>query len=210
LQNSQCSVNIGTSSASVSGNTMTLNLAMSFPPGYAGAKKVYMEAFNGTADSGWAQYGTWTVGSGGPVAGPPMPVSVAPSAGSGASQLFTFTFTDAGGATSIVSTALDISTTLAAAGSCYLYFARGSNLLYLAQDNGLFSNKAVVGSTGTLQNSQCTVNTGTSSVSVSGNTLTLNLAISFQAGYAGAKNVYMEAFDGADSGWMRRGTWTVP
>jgi len=45
---------------------------------------------------------------------------------------------------------------------------------------------------------------------VSGNNLTLNLALSFQHAFTGARNIYMEVYDGADSGWLQKGTWTVP
>ena len=43
----------------------------------------------------------------------------------------------------------------------------------------------------------------------SGNNLTLNVAISFQPGFTGAKNIYMDASDGASSsGWQQKGAWT--
>jgi hypothetical protein len=44
-----------------SGNNLTLNLALSFNAGFAGAKNIYMEVQNATLDSGWAQRGAWTV-----------------------------------------------------------------------------------------------------------------------------------------------------
>ena len=61
LQNSQCAVNAGASSASTSGTTLTLNLSFSFKGAFAGTKNIYMEARNATLDSGWAQKGTWIV-----------------------------------------------------------------------------------------------------------------------------------------------------
>jgi hypothetical protein len=49
-------------------------------------------------------------------------------------------------------------------------------------------------------------------VTKNGNTFTWNLAMTFQAAYAGAKNIYMYGADvsGANTGWQQRGTWTVP
>src|SRR5262249_49392581 len=42
-------------------------------------------------------------------------------------------------------------------------------------------------------------------------TVTLNLSLVFNTTFAGSKNVYMEVYDGTgDSGWVQRGTWTVP
>jgi hypothetical protein len=70
----------------------------------------------------------------------------------------------------------------------------------------------VPGAATTLQNSQCSVNVGASSLSSSGSTLTLNLAMTFEPAYAGAQNIYMYAADvsGANSGWQSLGTWMVP
>jgi hypothetical protein len=68
-----------------------------------------------------------------------------------------------------------------------------------------------LGTTGTLQNSQCTLNVGASSATLSGNTYTLHLALTFQAGYAGAKSIfgYAGSQGGTNSGWQTMGTWTV-
>ena len=145
-------------------------------------------------------------------AGLPAPVSVTPNTGSGSSQTFSFAFSDPNGATDIAAAQMIINGQFTAAGACFLYYARGSNALYLAQNSGsAWQGSLAVGSAGTLSNSQCSVNAGASSVSAVGTTLTLNLAISFQAGFAGAKGVYMEARNAAhDSGWSKRGAWTVP
>jgi hypothetical protein len=211
LENSQCTVNAGASSASMSGNTLTLNLALSFTAGFAGTKNVYMEVENATHDSGWTQFGTWTVASSVQSSSPPAAVSVSPNSGSGSSGTFTFTYSDSNGATDISSAQIDIASTLSVSGACYLYYPRGLNEIYLASDAGVWQGPLRLGSTGTLQNSQCAVNAGASSASASGNTLTLNLALSFTAGFAGAKNVYMEVENAShDSGWSLMGAWTVP
>jgi hypothetical protein len=69
----------------------------------------------------------------------------------------------------------------------------------------------VIGTTATLQNSQCAIAVGSSSKSDSGAALTLNLAMTFKAAFAGAKNVFMYATNGTqNSGWQDRGDWTVP
>jgi hypothetical protein len=142
---------------------------------------------------------------------PPVAVSVMPNSGSGASQTFAFAFSDLNGATDIVSTQIVINSTLAAAGTCYFYYARAANAIYLATDAGAWQGFLTIGTAGTMQNSQCVVNAGASSVTASGNNLTLNLALSFNAGFAGAKNIYMEVQNATlDSGWAQRGAWTVP
>jgi hypothetical protein len=209
LQNSQCTVNAGTSSVSASGNTLTLSLALTFTAAFFGAKNIYMEEQNATEHSGWSAQGAWTAASGGESASPPIPVSVAPSTGSGSSQTFAFAFSDPNGAADISSAQLDIGATLSATRACYLYYSRGANAIYLANNAGAWQGPLTVGSAGTLTNSQCSVNAGSSAVSTSGNTLTLNLALSFTGAFAGAKNIYMEVQNAVNSGWSLHGAWTV-
>jgi len=208
LSNSQCSVNVGASSALLSGNTLTLTLAVTFTQGFAGARNIFLEAQNATVLGAWAELGTWTVpGS----STPPSPVSVTPSSGSGTSQTFAATFSDAGGAGSILAARVLINSSLSGANACFLYYYAGASVLYLLTDSGTFQAPISIGSSGTLSNSQCSVNVGASSAVLSGNTLTLNLALTFTPAFAGAKNVYLEAQSAtALGGWGQLGTWSVP
>src|SRR5207248_454530 len=64
VQNSQCVVNGAQTSASGSGNTLTLNLSLNFKSTFVGGKNIYGWAQdNGNANSGWQPIGTWTVTS---------------------------------------------------------------------------------------------------------------------------------------------------
>ena len=207
LQNSQCSVNAAASSSSGSGNNLTLNVALTFSAAYYGAKNIYMDAYDG-ADSGWQQKGAWTVPG---ATGPPAPVSVTPSSGSGFSQTFSFVSSDPRGYAAISAVLVVVNATLASAGECYFLYYPGSNALYLANDaSSGWAGSITLGQSGTLQNSQCSINAAASSSSGSGNNLTLTVALSFQTAFAGSKNIYMDAYDGIDSGWQQKGTWTVP
>ncbi len=208
LQNSQCSVNVGASSVTLSGTTLTLNLAVSFTVAFAGSKNIYMYVQNATVGSSLTREGTWTV----PGASGPVPVSVTPSSGSGASQTFAFVFSDPAGAADINSAQIVINSSLATANSCFFYlYASGSNILYLANNAGALQSSLQVGATGTLQNSQCAVNVGASSVASSGTNFTLNLAVSFTAAFAGSKNIYMYVQNATvGSAFTQKGTWTVP
>ena len=82
LQNSQCSINVGSTAASLSGNTLSLNLAVTFAVSYSGTKTIYLWAADaGGANSGWRSRGNWTI----PAAAPPLSItadSVTPSSGS--------------------------------------------------------------------------------------------------------------------------------
>jgi len=163
---------------------------------------------NATLGSGWILNGTWNV----PGASGPTAISVAPSSGSGSSQAFAFNFLDPAGATDISSAQIVIDGSLSGTGSCYLYFyGNGANVIYLASDAGAFESGISLGTVGTLQNSQCTINVGASSAILSGTTLALNLAVGFQHAFAGAKIVYMFVQNASiGSGWTQQGIWTVP
>ena len=193
--NSQCSVNGGASSVARSGNNLTMNLAVTFTSAFAGVKNTWMEAYDGTS-SGWMQKGTWTV----PGGGPPSPVSVTPSSGTGSSQNFSFVFTDPGGANNIIWTQIMINASLTTTSSCWFYY--DGTLLYLYNDAGTGAGTVTIGSSGTASNSQCSVNGGASTVSKSGNNLTMNLALTFTSSFAGSKNTWMEVYDGLSSGWV--------
>ncbi len=212
LTNSQCVINVGGSSASASGNNLTVEVALSFTAAYAGAKNIYMEVRNATVDAGWKNLGAWTANaSSGNSDTPPSPVSVVPNNGNSSSQTIAFEFTDPNGAADIASTQIDINATLVVSNACYLYFVHSTNGFYLASDAGVWQGPLTLGSSGILQNSQCSVNTGASSVTISGDNLTLSLALTFTPAFAGSKNIYMEAENATlTSGWVKLGAWIVP
>ncbi len=120
-------------------------------------------------------------------------------------------YSDTGGFVNLNWAQVLFNSTLNGVSACYVsYFASG-NVISLDGDNNTWSNGATLGSGGTLQNSQCSVNATTSSVSGSGNNLTLNLAVTFFSSFAGAKSTYMIAGDndGIVSQWQTEGAWTV-
>src|SRR6202034_2877898 len=55
----------------------------------------------------------------------------------------------------------------------------------------------------------CSLNMADTTVTQSGNDMTLTLAVTFEAGYTRAKNIYMQANDvsGTATGWLLMGTW---
>ena len=64
VQNSQCTINLQSSSASGSGNNLTLNLDLTFAWGFAGDKTIWMYVQDlGALNSGWQSRGSWTVPS---------------------------------------------------------------------------------------------------------------------------------------------------
>jgi hypothetical protein len=212
LQNSQCSLNVTGTSVAMNGNTLTLNLAMTFKPAYAGAKNIYMYAADAWGpNSGWQQLGTCTVPSGIVTV---TANSVTPSSGSLAGQTFALQYSDTAGATNVQLVYAYFNATLAssASNSCFLYYNIAAKQINLLDNAGAAWMTATPGAATTLQNSQCSLNVAGTSVTLSGSTLTLNLAMTFKPAFAGAKNIYMYGADasGPNSGWQQLGTWTVP
>ena len=204
-QNSQCILNAAASSVSTSGNTLTLNLALTFQSVYSGAKNLYMEAISPSGTAPWQQKGTWTV------LAQVQAVSVTPSSGGGSSQTFSLQFFDAAGSADLTSVSVVLNSALTSVSGCEVDYYRASNTLKLLTDSGGQPSGSLTPGSGSQQNSQCILNGAASSVSTSGNTLTLNLALTFQAAFAGVKNVYMEALSPSGTApWQQKGTWTAP
>jgi hypothetical protein len=214
IENSQCSVDGAASSVSGSGNTLTLSLSISFQPGFTGNKNVFGLAQDlGGLLSGWRVIGSWMIpgGSIGPTT--PQTVSANPSSGTGSTQLFTFSYSDANGHADIRAARVLIHPQVQGANSCYLYYTKVDNKLYLHNDPAdQLTHPITPGSPGTIQNSQCSVNGSASSVSASGDTLTLTLSITFTPGFSGANTVFGFVEDSVSfvSGWRALGTWNVP
>src|SRR5204863_254784 len=211
LSNSQCSINAGGTTVSGNGNALTVTVPITFTGAFAGSKNVYMWASTvGGQSSGYAERGTWTVTAG---AGVPSTVSVTPSSGSGASGSFQFVASDTAGYADLAAMEVIIAGSFSGSGSCYLRYDRAANRLWLVNDAGTqFTGPASVGVTGTLSNSQCSINAGGTTASGNGNALTVTVPITFASGFSGGKNVYLWAITaaGQSSGYAQRGTWTVP
>jgi hypothetical protein len=209
LSNSQCILDTGASSVSGSGTNLTLTLALTFKPVFAGAKNTYMSVINNAlATSGWQAKGSWTVAG----SLPPTNVSVSPASGTGTSQMFSFVFADPSGYADINYVNMLFQTQIAGQNACWVQYTRASNIIDLVNDSGSGNTSATVGTLGTLSNSQCTLDTGASSVSGSGNNLTVTVALTFKPQFAGAKSIFMSVFNNAivSVGWQAKGAWTVP
>jgi hypothetical protein len=148
--------------------------------------------------------------------------TVTPSNGAGWHQTYTFTFSDPNGATDISSTQMDVGNSSGTANSCVVFFGRGSSFGYPDPSMGGFwlednagqswSGGGPVGQPGTLENSQCIVDAGASSLQLSGMNLTITVAASFKPGYAAAHTVWDMAQDNeglSSGGYYGAGSYTV-
>jgi len=163
--------------------------------------------------SNWAQNGVMVLRG-----APPLvlqPVSVTPAFGSALTQTMTFTFNAPNGHASFTVVNVLINNAINGIGACYVAFVPSSGSLFLVDDagnaGGPYAGMTLPGSN-TIQNSQCSIAGTGSSFSGSGNTLTLTLAITFKAPFAGNKIIYMAAQDNtpSNSGWQTIGVWKVP
>src|SRR5262249_11939335 len=147
LQNRQCAIDLGNSTALLSGHTLTLTLAVTFSPVFAGAHPIFMFAYSGTeGGSDWEVRGTWTVPGTPPVVTADY---VTPNAGTDAAQTFVLAYGDTAGATDLQHMWVSFDDL---AGSCLAYYDRETNTLNLLDDYGVTYLSAPLGS-GTLENS---------------------------------------------------------
>jgi hypothetical protein len=144
--------------------------------------------------------------------GPPSIVSLSPASGSGVSATFTAVYSDPNGATDFKGVYLLANTGPSAVNGCDVYYEPLGNHLYLANNAGTWITPALTpGVAGTASNSQCTLNAASSSVSTSGNSLTLVASLTFSSSVFGPRNVYLYAVEngGQTTGsWVLKGAWT--
>ena len=202
----QCALNQAESSAVVSANTLTVAISLTFQPGFAGAKTIYLYAADANSNTGWVARGAWTV-----TVAPPQPTasSVSPNASMGSSQTFTFVFSDTQNPLNITGMAMLFSTSLTETNACSLAVDRNAGTISLLWDGGAGSDTIAIGSSTVLQNSQCAV--ATTSIVLSGLSNIVTMAISFKGPFSGVKNIYMFASENGvtTTGWQQMGTYTV-
>jgi hypothetical protein len=209
VSNSQCTLSGMGSSHSTSGNTLTLNVALTFTTTFAGQKNayVYVQGNDGLNNGGWASEGTWT-----PPAEPPTVVSLSPNSGTGTTQTFSVVVNDPSGPADLNNIQLLFNTTASRLSACNVNYDAAANTMYLYNDGGAgFVGSVTPGSSAQVSNSQCLLSGMGSSHSTSGNTLTLKVALTFSGTFTGARNayVYVQGNDGLNNGgWAQWGTWT--
>ena len=206
LSNSQCTITGSGTTVVRSGDDLTLNLAVTASSTYTGKQKIFMFAEdNSSASTGYVDEGTWT-----PAANePPAVVSVTPNPATGLSNTFALVYSDPNGASDLDVVEVDFGSAVNGSNSCFVLYYPATNSLELLTNTGTVSSKITPGS-GTLSNSQCTISGSGTTVVRSGDSLTLNLAVTASSTYTSGQNVYMFAEDdsSAQTGWVQKGTWT--
>jgi sugar lactone lactonase YvrE len=146
-----------------------------------------------------------------------QPTTASPAGATGKSQTFTFTLTDPNGWQNITLVDVLVNTGLDGRKACYAAIVPGSAssaTIYLVDDvgdaGGPYSTITLPGA-GFAQNSQCNISAAASSISGSGNALTITLQVTFSSTFAGNRTIFVAAQNGVgNSGWQSLSTVTVP
>ena len=211
MSNTQCQINVGSTTVTVAGTTLTVRVSVRFLAAFLGLRNIYGSATDAPGSvSAATLLGTVTIGT---VNVTPTVGSVSPAGGAGATATFTVPFSDGNGAADLNVLNVLINSSLDGRNSCYFAYVRSANTLYLMNDAGsdLLPGLVLNGS-GSTGNAQCLATGAGSSATIVGSTLTLVLRVTFPTFYAGNRVVYAAARDAvsANSGWQALGVWQVP
>jgi len=194
-------------SPALAGNTT----GTSYTPGTLTTNTIYYWRVVAKNSAGSTSSATWsfTTQQPAPISLSPTPVSVTPSSGSGLVQTFSFTYSVPKG---LADANVLFNTAASGQSACWFNYSPSGNSLSLASDNASSWSYATLGSSVTLQNSQCSLQAGTATYVASGTNVTLKLTVTFKTAFAGQKNIYLRAQDltGVIGGFVQMGSWSVP
>ncbi len=196
----------GTSSSpALAGNIATT----SFNPGTLSAGTTYYWRVVAKNSSGSTSSAVWSFTTAANSSATLGAVSASPSAGSGTTRTFAFTYSVPKG---LANANVLINTSASGQRACWFNYAAGSRTITLADDRAVSWSGAVVGSGTVLQNTQCSIAANSVSVLTTGSTVRLTVAIVFKSAFAGTHNLYLRVQDmaGTMTPFTKMGTWTVP
>ena len=214
LQNSQCIVPAsGIAGYLAGGNIAAANVSATFKSAFSGVRAISAQAYSldGTV-SPWYNGGSWTVpGS----SCPPGVTGISPFNGSGSSQAFTISTTDAcAGAANIQYIWLRVG----APGpdhshDCDALWMLQDNTIHLLSDDGTNWNiGGPFGGSGTISNSQCSIPLSTAGKSIVGSTVSGSATIIPVGSYSGTKEISgtVAGYNSLGWNWFTAGNWTIP
>ncbi len=144
----------------------------------------------------------------------PTVLSVNPTSGSGLSATFTVVASDANGASDIEFVEFLFNTMALAADGCYVAFNASNASIELYNDSGTaVAGSVTPGGGGTASNSQCTIHGSGSSVTPTGNQLSVSVSVTFASVFDGKKEIFVSVRDFAGlpstQQWADMGNWIV-
>jgi len=141
--------------------------------------------------------------------------TISPSSGSSSTNqltYFTTTFSDANGWQNIQYVYFIINTSTSYKNCFYGYYNQNTNKLYLRNNgNTAWLGGYVPGSANVIENSYAALDCSKTTITGSGNTLTVKWAVTFKSTFTGAKKTYLYVKDDAKAykGFLQKGTWTI-
>ena len=208
LSNSQCRLDLASSSVSQSGTQLVVSASLSFPVSFLGSKNLYVlgEDVNFTT-SGWQRLGTWT-----PIVNQtPVAETVTPNSGEGITQVFEAVVSDLNTASDLRAVQVLLNGTLSSTRGCHVIYRVAEQSFWLRDDEGLaWLGPLRPQTSAAISNSQCTLDGSGSAATAASNRLTVAVSLRFTPSFYGRKNIYLLAEDRsfANSGWQLRGVWT--
>jgi hypothetical protein len=194
VSNSQCSVLASLSSATISGDSVTVRFFVAFSAEFSGAKQLYLSADNqeGAGDINLpTQVGTYNVTAS------VSSVFISPSSGSGSEQTFTAIYSDA--TSQIQSVFLNLKSSgnnTLAANACKLRYDPGSTDIFLVNDAGTtYGSPITSGSPASLSNSQCRLFGIGTFAKTFGNNVIAYFKVSFSPTFVGKKEITLGGVD---------------
>ena len=145
----------------------------------------------------------------------PVVGSVSPSSGTVPSNTwttFTCTYSDADGFANLWTVRLLVNNVVSSAGGAYFFYSQNTNKLYMNNNSGAQIGGITLGTAGTIESENAVIDTGATTVSSSGNTITVNWRVKFKSTMNGKNcNTYLKADDdsGATSGWVDKGDVSI-
>ena len=207
VANSQCTLKGANSTVIFSTTSVVVTVDLSFNSSWFGTRNIYGYAGEVGVNTGYVTVGSWGV-----TGGTPSADQVNPTSGSGSSPSFSIVVSDSAIHSNISGVAFLLTTGAPSnlTNACWVIYDRGSSTVQLFNDaaNNIAGSKGI-GSSATVQNSQCAI--GYTVMNASGSSLTFTLNLLLKAGFSGAKTVYIQALEpSTSSGWVSKGTWTAP
>jgi hypothetical protein len=207
VENSQIKLNCKASKVTGSGSDLSITWAVTFKDTYTGTMNVYLNVEDtAKAGTGWVtSTGTYTISSN----SAPITGTVTPSSGTAKvdeETLITTTYSDANGYADMKYVKALINKSKAMTNACYLYYY--DSKLYIRNDaNTSWQGGYTPGTDITVENSQVKLNCAKSTVTGSGNDLSITWAVTFKDTYTGSKKVYLSVEDKskAGTGWVDTG-----
>jgi hypothetical protein len=215
IQNSRCKVYCSETTVTKNGTQVVINWRVEFKSLMSGktCSAWMLVEDESKARDGWDNMGSLKFALPNQA---PVNVSLSPSSGTlttNVTTVLTSTYSDPDGYADLGGCYLLINTALTGANGIYLCYSENTNKLYLRNDaNTTWLGGLVPGSTGTVENSYCRIYADGTTVSKSGNNVTINYKILIKSPLSGKTcSAWMMVEDDhkVRDGWDKMGSFTI-